>query len=172
MQSKLPVLTLCLTILFLVSAVVTLIIGSNNSSIYNQMKKSPIARSKKEIKKLNGDGFIISGFLKEERTSNSLKNIEIVLNDTDVKIEDGFSYYMETEKPDKLREGTPISIYSAINIVDGKEVINGYELYPGTPEQYINYLSSPFNSYMVYVRVLIGLSIVFFLFSIVLNIRK
>lgn len=136
------------------------------------MRKSPIARSLKDIHKLKKDGFIITGYLKSEINTKILPDIEIELLDSNVKIEKGFKYYLDNSDSKIIRAGSTVSIYSALNKINNQEIINGYELYPGTPEQYINFLSSPYNSYMVYVRVFIGLAIIFFLFSIVLNIRK
>ena len=71
-----------------------------------------------------------------------------------------------------IKPGGDVTIYAVNYKNDNFIGVKGYELYPGNPKQYIEFLKSPYNSYMLYVRLFIGLSLLFFLVSIVLNIKK
>ncbi len=197
MIKKLPVIILIISIICLISAVTTLVIGSNKSRIFNQMNNTKAAFSISDIKGYGEKPFLLSGVV--EKNHNTLqgslltyervvdgesKGIEsqeltITLDDGSVKLMDGYGIAdfnkVLTRENDILRgikAGSEITIYSVSYKEIDELVIKGYNLYPGNPGQYTNFLSSPFNTYMVYVRVLIGLALIFFLLSIVLNIKK
>lgn len=71
-----------------------------------------------------------------------------------------------------IKPGGDVTIYAVNYEEDNFIGLKGYELYPGNPKQYIEHLKSPYNSYMLYVRLFIGIALLFFLISLVLNIKK
>lgn len=197
MNKKLPLFVLLLSIIFLISALITLGIGSNKSRIYNQMKDAIRVTSIKEINRLKDESFLLSGYIEKDHTKqlkdlvayikkSDRKLLKLVNPALEIKLEDGsinliggygIADYNKIYNDKKtiingIKSGVDITIYSIKYKNISENSIKGYELYPGTADQYINFLSSPFNSYMMYVRILIALALIFFIFSIVINIRK
>lgn len=188
---------LILSIISLVFAVIFLLIGSGKSGVYNQMKKALIVDDYSSIINAGNEPFLLHGYVGishktvqknmiASRTFNgevvidknspvitiSLENGNIHLIDDysiadyNINIQDG-KYSIEGIKP-----GGEVTIYAANYKDDSFSGVKGYELYPGNPKQYISFLESPYNSYMLFVRLFIGLALLLFLISIVLNIKK
>lgn len=168
MDKKLPTITLILSVLFLALAITALVVGSYNSRTYNQMIKAPILKTRSEIPKYKDSGFLITGLLKSDPSLNEPLTIE--LPDGDVILKPGF--VLSRDADSIFKTGSQITIYAVIESIKEMDKLKGYELYLGTPNQYINYHSSPYNSYMTYVRIFIGLALIFFLFSLLINIKK
>ncbi len=197
MNKKFPLVVLSLSILCLVAAVTSLMVGSKKSRVYNQMKNVKIVESLFDINNMKDDPFLLSGYvendnrpLKEDMIAYAVYKDDLIIEQFTPELSvtigtnrlpllEGYSLadFNKNIKSENntfkgIRNGSQITIYSIMDKKDGEPILKGYELYPGTPTQYISFLSSPFNTYMVYVRVFIGLAVVFFLFSIVLNIKK
>jgi hypothetical protein len=183
-----PILLLIFSILSLGIAVVTLLIGSGRSRIYNQMRETTVIESYDDIISAGREPFLLHGYLNNEHetvienmvaTRELSPEITVTLNKNSIKILQGYDiadYNISVEVDGSITEGIKpggdVTIYAVNYKDDNFNGIKGYELYPGNPKQYINFLKSPYNQYMVYVRVLIGVSLLFFLVSIVLNIKK
>lgn len=160
------------------------------------MKNSEIVSSLDGLESMGNRPFLLYGYIESDHkttTSNIVAYIETVedtkylyapeleifLGNSYVTLKSGYeiadyNVLQETtrHKLEGITPGNDITIY-AINYKDDTfQGVKGYELYPGNPRQYINFLSSPYNEYMVYVRIFIGVALLLFLLSIVLNIKK
>lgn len=197
MKSKLPLISLIISIICLAGAVLSVTIGASKSQIYNQMKKAPPITRISEIKKIGDNPFLLSGnipIFHKTITDNLvayttttyegeklLKNPEltITLDDGSIQLVEGYELsgynreicYKGTSFQG-IKSGSDVTIYAVANSLDGELAAIGYQLYPGSPAQYINYLSSPYNAYMIYVRIFIALAVIFFIFSTFLNKKK
>lgn len=186
-RRTLPITSLILTIIFLALAVVTLLVGSNKSKVYNQMKQAVIVDNFTDLIDSNSKPFLLLGYIGLEHKStdgmvatlDSSPELSILLGSQSTRLFKDYKLAdtnMSIEKDGQIIEGIKpggdVTIY-AVNYKDDNFIgIKGYELYPGNPKQYIEFLKSPYNAYMLYVRLFIGLSLLFFLISIVLNIKK
>ncbi len=195
--TKLPLIFLLTSLLCLILTIVTLFIGAPTSKLYYQMKRSEIIDNIAGILNSDKKPFLLSGHIdiKHKTLENNLvtyqfkqeddiinvqnPTLEIVTKGGKVILEKGYGladFNEVVKQPSRelfgIKTNSDITIYAISSKVKDSIRLTGYELYPGTPNQYIKFLSSPFNSYMVYVRIFIGLSLLFFLLSIVLNIKK
>lgn len=197
MQKRVSLALLVLSITCLGIAITALLIGSEKSKLYNQMKKTPIIRSLKEIKDSNDRPFLLLGYISPEhptlkeklvtytlfkdniRQDDKTQSLTILLPDGKIELINDYTisdYNFIIDIDDTvlkgIKPGSDITIYAITIKEDGRLKIKGHQLYPGRPDQYLRYLSSPFNSYMLYVRIFIGLALLFFTTSIILNIKK
>lgn len=197
MNKKLALSVLITSILCLISALILLFTGSNKSRIYNQMKTAKRIESIAGIKNSADESFLLTGYIEKDHNKvkkdlvaytkiSKGKNIKTVNPELKINLEDGVvhlksgydiadsnkNYTKNDITYNGIKSGIDVTVY-AIQYKNSKDItLKGYEIYPGSADQYINFLSSPFNSYMIYVRVLIALAMIFFIFSIVINIKK
>ncbi|MGL1891020.1 MAG: hypothetical protein OCD02_05300 [Spirochaetaceae bacterium] len=190
MLKKLPLIMLLLSILCLILSVLIVFKGSSKSNLYKQMSNANIIKSLFEVNKSNSS-FLIYGKIKEDHNTikdnlvayNNEKpktpNLTVSLNDGEIMLFSGYGiadYNTEVIENGStyrgIKAGSDITIF-ALKYLDGTiSGIKGYELYPGMPKQYLNFLYSPYISYMIYVRIFIALALLFFTLSAVLNIKK
>ena len=197
MKIKLPAISLALSSLCLIGAITTVIIGSSKSRIYNQMRKAERVSTIAKIKTMNNNPFLLSGRIKifhptiadnlvayntisyEGEIIEKRPELTISLEDGDIALLSGYDlneYNREIcyhgTSHQGIKSGSDITIYAIVDKMTPTIAIRGHELYPGSPDQYINYLSSPYNAYMIYVRAFIAIALIFFIFSTVLNRKK
>lgn len=196
MINKAPVILLISSLICLAISILILKYGSKESKIYNQMKECDIVSSLDGLESMGNKPFLLYGYIKSDHKATPQNivayietvgetkylyspELEISLGDSSITLQNGYGLadynaYKETNRYilEGIKSGNDITIY-AINHKDEKfSGIKGYELYPGNPRQYVNFLASPYNEYMVYVRIFIGVALLLFLMSIVLNIKK
>jgi len=115
----------------------------------------------------------------EEKIKFNTPSINLSLEEVDIKLKENYSiadFNTQFIDGDKhyygIKPGSDVTIYVIPYHNDDFSGLKGYELYPGTPAQYLNFLSSPYIYYMIYVRFFIGIALLLFLLSMVINIRK
>jgi len=196
LKIKLPIIFLGLSIISLLVAILFLIVGSRESRLYNQMKKATVVSQYNDIINSGNSSFLLHGYIKidhktvnknmvasetieEGVVSKNFPPIIISLGDKDITLKNDYeiadfniSINDQTRTIQGIKPGGEVTIY-AVNCKDEDLLmVKGYELYPGSPKQYINFLKSPYSYYMIFVRFLIGVALLHFLVSIVLNIKK
>lgn len=196
MIKKLPLILLILSVFSLISAVIVLLTGSSHSKIYNQMKNSDVVTTIEELKERGNKPFLLYGYIDRdhktvydnmisysEESGESIKTeapqLKITLKDGTIDLNSGYGLAATNSEERSgtrvlkgIKPGNDITIYGINYSRDEFNGIKGFELYPGNPDQYISFLSSPFNSYMIYVRLLIGVALLLFLLSLLINIKK
>lgn len=152
------------------------------------MNETKIIDDFSELVSMEREPFLLHGYVDKDHktvTQNMIATrvlcpeITISLNNKSTKLMNGYNiadYNIKLEESGNIIEGIKpggdVTIY-AVNYQDDSFIgIKGYELYPGNPKQYIEFLKSPFNAYMLYVRLFIGVALLLFVVSIVLNIKK